>query len=360
MSPLLLAPLIALSAPAQAGDPLVVPAPQPYALLQVWATAWDFDEDPQADPAGYGDPEDDPGFKIRRARLGVEGENQKLSYELIFGTSAPADAVAAQGSSNTGGTISIVDANVGYAPWEDIWIVGGVQHVPVSRDNLFSSRDQNFQEEAVSTNWMTPGREAGLVADADFGIARVRAGAFNGNDSLVSDDNNGKLVALRGEIKTGGRKSAYMTYGSVEKPVLGVGVDAFYDADVATSTLNAGADVLFRVSGLAVMAEGRFAMIQPTATDVADPEVSADTKRLGAVAQVGYTVGDCEPALRFSMYDDDMSVKDNGDVANAEIGATWHGFADHVRLGAGYVLRLELGGRSMSNDTARIWMQMSL
>ena len=43
----------------------------PTAQLQVWSTIWDQDEDPTADPAAYGDPEYDPGFSIRRGRIGM-------------------------------------------------------------------------------------------------------------------------------------------------------------------------------------------------------------------------------------------------------------------------------------------------
>ena len=85
--------LLALAGPqAIAGDVepakhgVALPTPQPTALLQVWATAFDMDEDPQADPAGYGDPEDDIGFKVQRARLGFEGENDRLRYGVVVGT----------------------------------------------------------------------------------------------------------------------------------------------------------------------------------------------------------------------------------------------------------------------------------
>lgn len=355
MSPLLLA-----LAPLAHADPISLPKPEPYGLLQVWITAYDMDQDPQADPAGYGDPEDDPGFKIRRARLGFEGSNDQLRYGLIVGTSAPYDAVLAQGSSVTGGDIRIVDAYAGYAPMKDLWIQAGVQHVPVSRDNIASSGDQTFQEEAVSTIWMTPGRDAGLVADADFGVARVRLGAFNGNGSLISDDNNGKLVAARAELKLGDKASAYRTFGRVDHFVFGYGLDAFYNGDVATSTLNAGTDLMLRVSGLAFQAEARWASIKPTSTTVADPDVLDATTRLGWLAQVGWSAGAFEPALRVSSYDDDMGSSDNGDVMDAQLGLTWHALDDHVRVGGGYIHRMELGGSSLPDDTARLWMQMKL
>ena len=88
---------------AFADDALTLPAPQPYALLQLWVTAYDMDQDPQADPASYGDPEDDIGVKVRRARLGFEGSADRLRYGLVFGTSSPYDAVAGTGVSGKGG-----------------------------------------------------------------------------------------------------------------------------------------------------------------------------------------------------------------------------------------------------------------
>ena len=45
------------------GDVAVGNAPTPVGLLQVWGTVWDQDEEPATDPASYGDPEDDIGFK---------------------------------------------------------------------------------------------------------------------------------------------------------------------------------------------------------------------------------------------------------------------------------------------------------
>src|SRR5512137_2715001 len=88
------------------------PSFTPVALVQVWGTAWDQDLDAQADPAGYGDPEDDPGFRIRRARLGGTGEiGSGLWYAVVFGVSSPYDAW-------TAGTedVQLVDGVLG---WRD-------------------------------------------------------------------------------------------------------------------------------------------------------------------------------------------------------------------------------------------------
>jgi hypothetical protein len=296
---------------------------------------------------------------VRRARLGFEGENERLRYGLVVGTSSPYDAVAASASSSPSGAIHLVDAYGGYAPIQDLWVMVGQQRPPISRDALFSAGQHVFQEGAVSTEWMVPGRDAGLIVDYKVGPGRARLGAFNGNGSAFGDDGSGKLLSGRLEAAVG-PGGTYRTHGRVDGFTLGAGVDGFLDDDVATSTIGAGADLIARIAGLSVLVEGRYAAIAPGDTTVDDPDVAAETRQLGALAHVGYSAGHLEPALRVSMYDDDMDADDNGDVARAEVGLTWHGLQDSVRAGAGYVLRLEQGGETYANDTVRLWMQLEL
>lgn len=354
-------PLLALLVPlaASAGEAVTVPSPEPYVLLQAWLTAYDMDEDPQADPAGYGDPEDDIGVKIRRARLGFEGENARLAYGVVVGISSPYDAVMAARSPDSGSTIKLVDAYGGFAPIDALWVKVGQQRVPVSRETLMESGELVFQEGSVATEWLTPGRDAGLLLDGKLGPGRLRVGAFNGNGGVGGDDNTGKLLSGRLEA-TFGPGNSYETYGEVEGFTIGIGADGFLDDDVATQTLGAGADLMLRVAGLAVSAEGRMNRLSPTNTDVATPEVYAPVSRMGISAQAGYSVGALEPVVRFSTFDDDTEADDNGDVAQAQLGVVWHGLDDAVRAGAGYALRLEMGGTSISNDTARLWFQLRL
>ena len=42
---------------------------EPYALMQAWLTGMDQDVSAQADPSGYGDPEYDVGFKLRKLKV---------------------------------------------------------------------------------------------------------------------------------------------------------------------------------------------------------------------------------------------------------------------------------------------------
>jgi len=353
--------LLSLSAHAEsdaaAKDAMSVPAPKPYALIQSWITLHDQDVDPLVDPAGYGDPEDDPGFKLRRVRLGLEGADDTLSYGVVVGVSSPYDGVEA--SENPSTSIQLVDAYGGYSPMENLWFVGGVQKVPVSREALISSGDLALTDRAVSTHYLTPGRDLGVVADYSYTIARLRVGAFNGGGDIWGDVDKGKLVSARAEVVIGDG-NAYQTWGEVSGLTLGVAVDGYINSDVATDTNGAGADFIVRMGGLALLAEGRMKKVVPKEELVVVPGVLGETSMNGASVQVGYSVGPVEPVLRYAVLDDDTSIEDVGDVSEVLGGLTFHAAHDRIRAGAGYVLRLEGGNLPMPNDTVRTWFQLRL
>lgn len=365
MSSVLLAAL-ALSGTAHADRPdgttSPIPTPVPYGLVQSLVTVFDQDESRVADPAGYGDPEDDPGLKLQRARFGFEGKEKGVRYGIIFGMSSPYDAVEVPGDAG----IELVDAYGGFRPVKGVWVLVGQQKVPISREMLISSEQLTFTDRSVATEWMAPGRDAGVLVDVrtreddESGklVTRLRLGGFNGNGSVLGDDNGGKLVAARAEVAMG-KGSVYQTWGKVDGFALGVAGDFWMNGGPTTKTLGYGGDALVRVAGLAVLLEGHMATIEPVDSPVELPGTLASTPKLGITAQAGYTVGAFEPAVRFAMFDDNSNYDDNGDVATAQAGVTWHGHDDAVRAGAGYVLRLETAGVAAANDTARAWFQLA-
>ena len=341
--------------PPAPGHSQLVPMPRPTALLQVWVTAYDMDESTQADPASYGDPEDDIGAKIRRARVGVEGEGEHLRYEISVGVGAPYDALTEEDED-----VQLVDATVGVSPVQGLWFDGGVMKPPLSREQLMRTSELPLAERAVSSEWLVPGRQAGALVDwgtdADTRV-RLRGGAFNGNGGIFGDDDSGKLFAARVEMAHGPAKT-YQTWGPEKGFTLGVAADGYYDWDNATKTASVGGDLILRVAGFHLLAEGRFAQLEPTQSDVEAPGVFAKTTRIGGLAQVGYGIGPVEPVVRFSLFDDDADSDDNGDLAALDVGVTGHLLEDAVRVGGGYVLRLERGGSTIDNDTVRLWLSL--
>jgi len=325
---------------------------EPTLLTQVWLTAFDQDVSEQSDPAGYGDPEDDQGFKLRRARAGFSGSDGDFHYALIFGMSSGADGLA-----YSDGTVGIVDAYGGWKLHQDVTVLGGVQKVPFGRESLLSSSELVFQERAVTSNHIAPGRELGLLAKSTALGADLQLGVFNGNGSITGDDNDGLMYAVRVGYNVG-EGSTSSTYGAVESLLLSVAGNAYYDQGTATNTLAYGGDVLLRWSGLALLAEVHLATIEPGATNIDVPEVSASTTRFGAVAQAGWSFGQWEPAVRVELFDDDQSLEDNGDIMKITAGITGHFAEDTVRAGFSYDHREETGGQSLANDTARLFFQM--
>lgn len=354
--------LSALVLPAGAhAAPPKLPAPKFVGRVQAWATLYDQDQDPVADPASYGDPEDDPGLKLRRARVGVRGADHHLRYLVVVGVESPYDLV--QVDPETG--VYLVYGTMGISllhrkDQADVWLDVGRDKVPVGRELLISSSRLVLAERTVMTEWIDPGTDVGAVLDGRTrgeNNVRLRLGVFNGTDDFTGNKDGGLLTSGRVEFNHG-PGNTYRTWGKVESFTFGIGADGWIDDSRATRTVGYGADLMVRVQGLAVLAEARQARYTPTDTTLDVPGVLAPTTRRGAFIQAGYSVGGLEPAVRYGVFDDDASASDSGDVAEAVGGITWHGYEDGLRIGGGYVARIERGGRSYPNDTARLWMQV--
>jgi len=308
LAALALGSLPGLAAADEGRSPL--PEPKPVALLQVWGTAFDQDMDPTADPISYGDPEDDPGFKIRRARLGFEGDGEAIRYAMVVGVGANYDQL--DGVESDG--LHFVDASMGFRLVKGLWADIGQQKVPVSR---------------------------------------------NGNSDIFRDDNAGKLITARLEGATGKGK-VYDTYGKVKGLTLGAAGDFWLNPSLSTRTLGYGGDLILRVDGLALLVEGHLVTIEPENTDIIDPGVYDETSRSGGFAQIGYSAKGFEPAVRVGIFDDDADLENNGDVGEVMGGLTYHMKGDALRFGGGYVHRMERQGTPLDNDAARLWAQLRL
>lgn len=334
------------------------PKPEPYLLVQTWATVFDQDESTLADPSGYGDPEDDVGFKIRRARAGFTGQNNMVRYSILLGMSTPYDGLIAHPDQD----IQIVDANVGLRPLLGVplWVTAGVQKMPVSREQIMSSTDLPLATRALSSNWMVPNRDTGIVArykvGQNNGKALIYGGVFNGNQSLFGDDNAGKMFVGRVDF-TVGNAPTLQTYGVVDGVTIGIAADVVYNDGIATDELILGGDLIVRAQGLALLAEVRSGTLTPSDTTLDIPSVLSETDRFGYFAQVGYTVDSFELAARYSTFDDNTALDNAGDAGAMRAGVTWHSPGDNVRIGGGYQMRMETGSDEISNDSAVLWMQ---
>ena len=351
-----------LSSPAQAEDqasggassPAAAPlfdgaTLEPTALLQLWLTAYDMDADEQADASGYGDPEDDEGLKVKRFKVGLGGEVKKWRYRLAVASNAPYDGLAEPEE-----PIEVDEAWIGVLPVTGLRLQLGKSKLPFSRDQMMASGDLVFTERGIASEHIAPDRSLGFLASFARSGGKLSLGAFNADGDLFGDSSRGKTIVGRLEWDVGAADT-YQTWGDRKEFGLGVGANAYYTIGEATDTWAAGGDAMLRVSGFSLLVDGAFSHIAPTETTVASPEVWEETDRWGITAQAGYQVGAFEPAVRFSMFDDSTI----GQYSHLLAGAAWHTAQDHVRVGAGYELRLE-GADAIDNDTARLWAQFRL
>ncbi|MFM2161651.1 MAG: Phosphate-selective porin [Pseudomonadota bacterium] len=331
-----------------------VPWAIPNLQIQTWFTAWDQDEAAQADPGGYGDPELDTGFTLRRARLGLSGGYKGLHYSLRIGSSVPSDTLMPDPL-----PVDIIDAWARYR----IESKGGVtrlslgrQRVPFSREQQMSTNDLVFQETSTGTNWLTPNRDLGFMLQHDVKGFGVSAGVYNGNGDIFGNADNGVLTALRVEYSLGG--DTYRT--NAADSAFGVGLAGMYNHTVSTDVFGGVFDLLGRYKGLTLQAEAQMNLLQPVEKPtVLAPDVPANTLRLGGNAQISYYrevgIGAVEPAVRFSYFDSATHLQDNGDVADLHAGLSWREPIPFIDLGAGYIHRFELSGRDVENDSVRLW-----
>lgn len=363
-SALLLAALFPTLAQA-GGDTEITPLVQ----LQLWGTVFDQDASAQADPAGYGDPEHDPGFSLSRARVGFEGHHGALDFQVDLGLSAPYDAVRAteQGGPSLGFVNAFGRGTTELGPGT-ARVAFGLVRVPFTRERILSSRQLTFQERSVGSTWLGPSQDLGVLLDYELDIgARVQVGVYNGGGDVFGDDNGGVLVAGRLEYARG---ETYRTYGEADGLDLGVAAAAYYNDDVATDTLGLEADAVVRVWRVSLLAEVVGTTITPTSSTIDLPDVYAKTSRMGITGQLSYwqpmddSTADAaersgiEIAARLGTFDDNRALSDNGDVAIVHAGATWRNVTPGVDVGAAFIHREELGGRSLPNDTVRVTGQL--
>lgn len=331
-----------------------VPWLVPNIQLQSWVTLWDQDEDPQADAGGYGDPELDTGFTLRRARFGFSGGWKTVDFSLRFGTGFPYDQLTAEPP-----TVDLID---GWARFS-VETTGGTtrisvgqQRVPFSREQQISSNDLTFQDVSVGGHWLAPNRDLGALLTHDYKWFGVSAGVYNGGGNLWGNADNGVLVAGRLEAHVGG--DTYRT--NAADSAFGIGVGYSFNHQIATDTHRVGADLLGRYKGLTLLGEFTMNLIRPDVEPtVLPPEVPEQTTRMGATGQISYYrevgIGAVEPAVRFSWLNDATHLQDNGDVAILDAGVSWREPIPFVDLGAGYIHRMELQGRATGNDSVRVW-----
>jgi hypothetical protein len=225
-----------------------------------------------------GDAASEPGFRIRRARLGIEA-----SFEHNLGAFLNLDLLA---SNSTDGIVS--DAKLTWSPEDYLRVAVGSGKVPFSRSSLLSSRRLPTIERPVAVGAIAPARRLGITAEGSVLWERLSylVGVMNGTDGFGAGNQFGGLLGgARLEGRVFGRADARDP--AANGVTLGAGI--LYDNGPATDTVSWSADLYAALFSASLTAEVLCSTITPDDAPLVAPTVADDVKRCGVYGELGYT-----------------------------------------------------------------------
>lgn len=313
-----------------------------------------------ANSMSNGDVMNRDGFRLRRARLGVDGQitaNWKYDLEL--------DLV----DEFSGGNV-LLDAGITWAPCHWVWLRAGVGKTPFSRLLLTSSAELQFierphwvgRENSVGGAMLDPGHQMGLSVGGAVSFVRWQAGIYNGSPGFSSGDfNDGLMYAIRLEGGLGnlGPAEADLDGGPLR---FAVGLNGYLNQAPAANIRGAGVDAGLKWQGLSVWLEAVWAKAVPEDTPQGTATIMDETESWGMSAQAGYLLPldflHVEIATRFAIMDDNVHFDDEGDMWELTAGVNLYLMGNDLKLMLDYIVKEELHGTDLANDAALAMMQL--
>lgn len=342
-------------------DPLVI---APVVLVQVQAVPYAGDDSFfQA-----GDMAEQPGFRLRRARVGFAGE----LYDV-----APFE-VSAELVADERATARLNDAWIGYRfrPWLEVY--AGAHKVPFSRAALMSAGSPALIERPLAVRAMAPFRQVGVHIEGSFlgGALHYYAGVWNGfqrSDQFYRGyDQNAATFGNRFDDLAYSARIATEPFGELGPEVadfertprlkLGAGVGYFY-SDGGTRDIHGGeADMLVHWKGIHFMGELLFSQVDPEDVPSQPTTQIARIKSLAGFGEVGYAVIKSRLAVsaRVEWVNPNLDVSSEADALVITGGASYFVVEDLVKAQLDYTHREELGGSSLKNDIVGLQLQLKL
>ncbi len=292
------------------------------------------------------------GFRLVRARLGMEGRVLKnVEYAL------EAELIDKESGGN-----ALFEAHLTYRPVPYAYVRAGAGKPPFSRLLLASSGSLQFvdrpvwvsMERATDTLMLDLDRQVGITVGGRIGPFGVDVGAYNGLPNFsVGNLSDGLLyvVRLTGNMGEIGRTEADHERGCLR---LAAGLNGYINDAPASQIRGAGADVSLKWKGLSFYAEALWAKSVPQAAPSLPGGSTGETERWGMVAQAGYLMPvssiELEAAVRFAILDDNVHLDNEGDVWTLNAGFNAYFYGETFKLMLNYIHRQERYGVELDND----------
>ncbi len=301
------------------------------------------------------------GFRIRRARLGLDG---RLSEHWLY--SMELDLVDEDNGGN-----ALIDASIQYKPSQWAWVKAGAFKPPFSRTLLNSSGSMQFMERPIWVNLehatgahvLDLDREVGLSAGGQASLFFYEVGVFNGSPGFSRGDlNNGLMYVLRFGLGMGelGKEEADLSRSDELR--WRFALNGYLNQDAAAEYRGAGADLSLKWYGVSFYAEALWAKGIPNSASEDVVTLLDEMEKWGMYAQAGYVLPidmmTLELVARFAMMDDQVHVDDEGDLWEMTAGINAYFLDDLLKLMIHYSMREEIHGADMSNDMLGAMLQV--
>lgn len=299
------------------------------------------------------------GFRIRRARLGLEG---KLLEEWEYGLEL--DLIDEDAGGN-----ALLDAWITWRPCGYAFVEVGAGKLPFSRILIKSSADMQFIERPVWVNveranenyMLDPGRQVGVTVGGEVSLLRYAVGVYNGAPGFSTGDlNDGLMYVARLGVGMGemGRAEADLDRGGLRWEL---GVNGYLNQAQASEIRAAGIDLGVKFEGISFYAEVLWAKSVPATRPEGISGTLDETETWGMAAQAGYLLpfsfADLEIACRFAITDDNVHVDNEGDLWELTAGLNAYLAGDRLKAMINYVLKEERQGADLQNDAVMAMLQ---
>jgi hypothetical protein len=299
----------------------------------------------------------DEGYRVRRARAGLWGDAfDEFSYVLTLDMRDEAlPSSAGQDALPVGA--ELLDAAITWRRYSFAQLTVGANKLPFSRGAMIPSFTSTFAESPFTVSRLAPSRRAGISVSGELseGVFRYVVGQYNTSDSLSFGSLGGGLLTVaRVEVAPLGAVDPNLSASrSFEGARVSIGANGYMTARSEAQDIQAaGLDILLEAGPITVLAEGLFSRVVPLSDPVLAGGAVDITNRFGAYGQVAYMIvpDRFEVAGRAEYFDDNLVLKDEGDIVAATAGFNWISYAQRIRASVNYTTRVELAGVNLRND----------
>ena len=292
------------------------------------------------------DPVTSEGFRLRRARLGLEGRfGSGIGLRLVVNPLESDPDV---------GTLSTAEITYQFLPGMQVSV--GTGSVPFTRAELESSSSLLGINRPLVARTIVPDKRLGVTVE---GLVADRFGfvvaAMNSTEGYEQGNRFG------GFIYAGRLLVNIIGAPSHKRPrELGVALSlgGLFDDGPATRALGASADLFVTAAGASVKLEAACDRTEPQDAPMPAPGLADDISRCGGYAELGYqlSMAELQPVLRVEYFDDNTEIEDAGDAMLFSAGVNAR-LRPYTRVQLHYISRRERFGENRANDSVVLNLQ---